>query len=262
MRWAGFRKVRRQVCKRIDRRVRELGLAGVSDYQAYLEKHPGEWTHLDSLCRITISRFYRDKKLFEALADDVLPELASAVTERGDRVLRVWSAGCASGEEAYTVAILWEMALRSRYPEIAPDILATDADGGMISRAREAVYAPGSLKEIPAAWREKAFVQRQGRFVLEPGFRRAVRFEEYDIRTQQPAGPFDLVLCRNLAFTYFDDDLQLRMLRRLFDVMRDGAALVIGVHEHLPDSTLGLCAWTGAVPVFRKIHSARQRPAR
>ena len=82
MRWPGFRKVRRQVCKRVDRRLRRLGLVGVAAYRAYLDDHPDEWSELDQLCRIPISRFYRDRGVFDLLRDDVLPSLAADTRAR------------------------------------------------------------------------------------------------------------------------------------------------------------------------------------
>ena len=87
MRWPGFRKVRRQVCKRVDRRLRRLGLVDVTAYRAYLDDHPDEWSQLDQLCRIPISRFYRDRGVFDLLRDDVLPSLAAAARARDQGVV-------------------------------------------------------------------------------------------------------------------------------------------------------------------------------
>ncbi|MEE8226367.1 MAG: CheR family methyltransferase, partial [Kiloniellales bacterium] len=111
LRWAGYRRVRRTVCKRIERRRRELGLADAAAYRACLIADPGEWTRLDALCRISISRFYRDRAVFDHLVCDVLPNLATKAGRRADTALRCWSAGCASGEEPYSLAIAWRYAL-------------------------------------------------------------------------------------------------------------------------------------------------------
>jgi len=116
MRWAGFRKVRRQVCNRARRRASELGLSDLSTYRTYLEAHPEEWTVLDGLTPITISRFYRDRGTFEFLAHEVVPTLSSQASARNSNTLYVWSAGCASGEEPYTLAIIWELELAHRFP--------------------------------------------------------------------------------------------------------------------------------------------------
>jgi len=255
MRWPGFRKVRAQVCKRLDRRIRDLGLTGVEEYQAYLKVHADEWERLDPLCRITISRFYRDKGVFAALAQEVLPSLVTGVRERGDNTLRIWSAGCSSGEEPYTLAVLWAIELQSRFPEITVDIVATDADPNMIRRARDARYKFGSLKELPESWRNRVYTREDDTYCLKPEYRRDINFLEQDIRQQQPKGHFDLVLCRNLVFTYFDEALQLELLRHIVGAMHDGAALVLGVHEQLPKRAQELSIWFDKQRVYRKTSS-------
>jgi hypothetical protein len=93
MHWPGFRRVRGQVCKRISARVRELALADATAYRSHLEQHPDEWQVLDSLCRITISRFYRDAEVYRFLEQDVIPRLAQDALSRGESVLKCWSIG-------------------------------------------------------------------------------------------------------------------------------------------------------------------------
>ncbi len=252
MRWPGFRKVRNQVCKRVDRHIQDLGLAGVEAYQAYLEEHPDEWERLDSLCRITISRFYRDKEVFAALAGEVLPSLVRGARERGDTALCIWSAGCGSGEEPYTLAVLWAMELQSQFPGISIDIVATDADPNMMRRSRDACYEIGSLKDLPESWRDRVFAREDDAYCLNPEYKRNIEFLEQDIRREQPIGPFDLVLCRNLVFTYFDDALQLKVLSRIVDAMHNDGALVIGAHEKLPEGAQGLLKWFDKQRIYRK----------
>jgi len=104
------------VCNRARRRAGELGLSDLDAYRAYLEAHPEEWVVLDGLTPITISRFYRDHGTFDLLTREVLPTLATLAREGGRNKLEVWSAGCASGEEPYTLAIIWELELAARFP--------------------------------------------------------------------------------------------------------------------------------------------------
>jgi chemotaxis protein methyltransferase CheR len=207
MRWGGFRKVRRQVAKRLRRRVSELGLSDLAAYGAHLEQHPDEWAVLDTLTHITISRFNRDQGIFAFLEREVLPKLATAVIARGDDGVQAWSVGCASGEEAYTLAIMWLLELAPRFPRVAIRILASDIDEAMLARARRGCFTAGSLKELPEHSRAAAFVRRDHRDCLRDAFKKPVRIVRHDIRSPAPAGPFDLVLCRNLAFTYFDLEL-------------------------------------------------------
>lgn len=255
MRWSGFRRVHKQVCKRLERRLRELTLENIEEYQCRLKTHPDEWQFLDTLCRITISRFYRDKGVFVVLEREVLPALAHGARKRGDSALRVWSAGCASGEEPYSLAILWAVKLQSRFPAMTVDIVATDADPGVIRRAGEARYSFSSLKDLPESWRKQGFTREGDTYLLKPEYKRHVTFLEQDIRRQQPEGPFDLVLCRNLVFTYFDDALQLELLEHIVDQMHDGAAIILGIHEHLPKGAQHLTTWFDKQGVYRR-HAA------
>ena len=251
MRWAGFRKVRRQVCRRVERRIRELDLHDVDAYRAYLELTPDEWLQLDALCHVTISRFYRDRGVFEFLERTVLPELAGDAAARAGSI-ETWSAGCASGEEPYSLALVWEYAVRPEYPAVTLRVLATDADETMLTRARAASYDESSLHELPSMWRRRGFVRRRDHYHLRPPLRRLVTFVEHDVRDPAPDGPFDLILCRNLAFTYFDAALQHQVARNLTKALREGGALVVGSHEKLPEGASGLVPWCSLLGVYRR----------
>jgi len=253
MRWAGYRKVRRQVCNRARRRAHELGLPDLNAYRTYLATHPPEWAVLDTLTPITISRFCRDRGMFELLANDVLPALAAQALERGADSLGIWSAGCASGEEPYTMAIIWELELAHRYPAVAIRILATDTHAAMLARARRACFSADSVTELPERWRAAAFVQQGGLYCLRERYRQAVTLVSGDIRTGPPDGPFDLIMCRNLVFTYFDLDLQHQIGAWLARALRPGGALVLGAHEQLPEDLAGLEAWHAARRVYRRM---------
>jgi chemotaxis protein methyltransferase CheR len=251
MRWHGFRKVRGQVCKRLRRRLTELGLDDVAAYRAHLERHPGEWETLEQLTHITISRFDRDHGAFAFLQEEVFPALANEVSTRGSDTLEVWSAGCASGEEPYTIAIIWELELAMRHPAIEIRILATDVDDVMLTRARRGCYTAGSLKELPERWRAAAFVQRDGLYCLIDRFKWPVSIECHDVRSPPPR-QFDLVMCRNLAFTYFDLELQHDTASRLARALRPGGALVLGAHETLPAGVCQFKPWSVNERIYRR----------
>jgi chemotaxis protein methyltransferase CheR len=253
LRWAGFRRVRMQVCKRARRRAQALGLPDLDAYRAHLATHPEEWAEVERLARVTISRFCRDRAVFAALGAEVLPRLAGAArADRRDR-LRAWSAGCASGEEPYTLALVWGHVVAPRVRGLGLEILATDVDRALLERARRAEYGASSLREVPEAWRREAFVEHQGRLVLVAEHRRAVRFACHDVRAPPPPGPFDLVLCRNLAFTYLDAPGQRAVLAHLAAALRPGGALAVGLHEALPAPAEGFAPWPAARAVFRRV---------
>ena len=176
---------------------------------------------------VTISRFNRDRGMFEFLRDEVLRS-----------GMRVWSAGCASGEEPYTLALLCD----------GLDILATDVDPAMLRRAEAARYPDSALRELPD---HDAFDAG----VLDERYRH-VTFARHDVREEPPAGRFDLVLCRNLVFTYFDEATQRAALERFARVT---PALVIGAHEALPEGQRLFDPWARCV--FRRSPDSSGRRA-
>lgn len=251
MRWPGFRKVRRQVCKRINRRLRALELTDLEAYRDYLSRHPGEWGFLDSCCRITISRFYRDWAVFEALQNDFLPPLAARAAGSG-RPLQVWSLGCASGEESYTISLLFNFVLSASQPSLALEVTATDADPVVLERARQACYRPASLQDLPADWISRAFEKKGDFFCLLPPYRKPVELVCQDVRQEMPPGPFDLILCRYLIATYFDVTLQEELFRQISARLRPGGLLVLGSHEVLPESVTGFTLESPGLHIYRR----------
>jgi chemotaxis protein methyltransferase CheR len=251
LRWAGYRRVRRRVCKRIAQRLRALGLADARAYRARLEADPAEWRALAGLCPVAVSRFYRDREVFDGLGAEVLPALA-----RGASRIECWSAGCASGEEPYTLALLWRLRLAARFPHAAFRVLGTDIDARLLERARAACYGAGSLADLPAGWRERAFERRGPLWCLREEFRTAVALAQQDLLAALPEREFDLVLCRNLAFTYFDDAGARRALERFASRLRPGGALVIGLHERPPAAAAGFEPWPGCRATWRRVSTA------
>ena len=259
MRWPGFRKVRRQVARRIDRRVRELGLAGLNDYRSYLQDHQGEWGRLDAMCRITISRFYRDRGVFDKL-EGLLAGIAKESLERGEELLHCWSAGCASGEEAYTLLLIWELRLKSRFPGLKMRITATDSDPNMLRRGEAGCYGPGSMKDLPGELVEAGFDHSGGQLCIKDRFKRKVTFLNQDIREAMPDGPFRIILCRNLIFTYYDEPLQLKLLKGIRERLIPGGILVTGIHEALPVGAEELFVpETSHIGIYRRSQHSRRR---
>lgn len=199
--------MRRPVGKRLNRRLAELGFSDLAAYRSYLLNTPAEWALLDAMCHIPISRFYRDRGTFDVILRQLLPQLAAMASVRSDAVVRCWSGGCASGEEPYTISIGWRLRVAGDWPGVGLAVIATDAENTMTERAKVACYSRSSIKDLPQEWIERAFIRRGPLFCLTADFRQGVEFVMQDIRQSMPEGPFDLILCRNLVFTYFDDAL-------------------------------------------------------
>ncbi len=233
-RYAGVRKVRRQIRKRLSRRMSQLGLESLAEYERLLQRNEKEWALLDYMCRITISRFYRDKKIFQTIKNSILPSLAAG--KRNQSEVKCWSAGGCSGEEPYTLQILWQKCVVPRFDE-CPDLMitVTEIDPLLIKRAEQGFYPPGALRDFPVELFEDAFIFLDGNYQLKEEFKQNVRFFRQDIRKEMPEGQFDIILCRNLVFTYFEPAMQNEILVKLTSKMLPEGYLIIGIHESLPD---------------------------
>ena len=226
--WAGFRKVRKGVKKRIRRHMQSLGCASVDEYLTILERRPGERAACDGHLIVTISRFFRDHRLWACLRDRILPEL----TNRLEGPMRAWSAGCANGEEPYSLAILWE--------EAASDhrliLTATDVSSQCLARARAAVYDRSSLKQLPEALMRTYFEPAPGgrRFALKPLLRSEIGWQERDLFDDPPSGPFHLIFLRNNLLTYYRGPGLQSAYTRIVSTLVRGGYLIVGSHEHPP----------------------------
>lgn len=241
-----WRKYRRKEARRgVFARMAELGLYSFEAYIQYLRLHPEEGEHLPDIMNITVTRFHRDSRCWERLVK-VLPELVTS-----GRKPRVLSAGCCGGEEPYTLAIVWKELFEERFGPI--EILAVDMDKASLTRARKAIYDKWSLRELPDIWLNKWFTPSGGQSRLSQEITRMVHFEHRHLFHEPLHGLFDLILCRYLIFTYFTDDRRFEASLRLWQVLRDTGAFMIGEKEGLGTRELQLFKPShGTRCIFRK----------
>ncbi|MFW5636796.1 MAG: CheR family methyltransferase, partial [Thermodesulfobacteriota bacterium] len=141
--WKGYRKVRKGVKKRISRHMQEIGTRNMAAYLDRVDEDPAVRRECLRRMTVSISRFFRERRLWNVLRESVLPDLIS----RGMKTLRVWSAGCAGGEEPYSFRIIWEEVTKPLDRVPALDLLSTDTNPENLDRAQKGVYTRGSLKE-------------------------------------------------------------------------------------------------------------------
>lgn len=234
----GFRNVRGTVIRRVQRRIAELRLEGAGAYRARLGEDAGEWSRLEAMCRILISRWWRDAHVYRLLEEELLPERLEVARAEGRDVVRVWSAGCASGEEPCSVAVAWAANAARRPGAPRLEIVATDADRSALERASAAVYTESSANELPRGHLSLAFTP--GGHRARPEIAAAVTFLEQDLRRDAPSGSFDVVLCRNVAFTYFDEASRRDVAACLVSSLAPGGFLLVGRGETLPATTIAM----------------------
>ncbi|MFO8235257.1 MAG: CheR family methyltransferase [Bacteroidales bacterium] len=235
-RWKGYKKVRKQVCKRIQRRMNELQLNNTEEYKIYLQNNKNEWKILDIFCRITISRFYRNQKIFEKIGIEIL----SYLFKNQDKV-RCWSVGCASGEEPYSVSLIFFNIIHSISPVKEIEIIATDIDSNVLNRAKNGCYEYTTIKELPEHWKTKCFNKVSSTYCIKNKYKEVVQFQQQDIREKKPEGKFNLILCRNLVATYFEKELQKKILKEMSQKLNKHGFLVLGKNENtdtLPEDLL------------------------
>ncbi len=223
---------RRSLRRRVIRRMESVGLREFPAYLDRLRRDPREREILRGLLPVTVSRFFRNGRTFRVLRETVLPMLAA----RSEPV-RAWSAGCASGEEAYSVRIAWNELEGTRPPL---ELVGTDVDDEVLSRAAVGVYPASSLREVPPVLRSKYFApsREPPGEILAERIRRSVNFLRHDLLCDDPPGRFALVLCRNAAFTYFAPSRRIVVAVRMAESLDPGGYLVLGRTERLPPEAL------------------------
>jgi two-component system CheB/CheR fusion protein len=219
---------RSSLMRRVDRRMAQVDLHDYSDYLDYLQVHPDEFTALFNTVHINVTAFFRDADAWAVLTDRVLPELLAQ--HKG--TLRVWSAGCASGEEPYTLAIVLAEALGIDEFRERVKIYATDVDEESLAHARQAVYTERDLRAVPPELVERYFEPTAERYTFRKDLRRAVIFGRNDLVQDAPISRIDLLVCRN-ALMYFNAETQTRILSRFHFALAPGGVLFLGKAEML-----------------------------
>jgi len=215
--------------RRLQRRMVATGATTLATYRRYLNTHPDEYSRLISAFLIKVTEFFRDRDLFSYLRETTLPELIEAARQRGYE-LRLWSAGCATGEEAYSLAILLAELLGDELDRFTIRIFATDLDTDAINFARRGVYSPASLQSLPPDIVERYFHRIDGEYEVRKRVRNLVVFGQHDLGQRAPFPRIDLILCRNVLI-YFSQELQRRVLHLFAYSLRDQGYLVLGKAE-------------------------------
>jgi chemotaxis methyl-accepting protein methylase len=228
--WRPFQ--RRGVKRRIEKRIVEVGFSNFDEYLLRVQKDPEEQSYLSKTLTVTISRFFRDREIFDLLENSIIPTIIKNKKERYE--FKIWSIGCASGEEPYSLLLLWKEKFEKVYPQIHLSILATDINEKLLERAKEGKYKKTSLKEIPEEVLRRFFKIGNGFYILDQSLREGVEFRRHDIIHEEPFLGMDIVFCRNLTFTYFSKETQMRVLKKIVGSLNEEGYLIIGKDESLP----------------------------
>ncbi len=221
---------RPSLMRRVSTRAQLLHLDSFADYMDFLEVHPEEFSQLFNTVLINVTSFFRDPPSWEYLAHEVLPAILRE--KQSGAPIRVWSAGCASGEEAYTAAILLAEAMGVEACRQRVKIYATDVDEEALNAARQGIYGAKNLQDIDDQLRSKYFEPLHDRYVFRADLRRSVIFGRHDLTQDAPISRLDLLICRN-TIMYFNSEVQARVLSRFHFALNDSGYLFLGRAELL-----------------------------
>jgi len=223
--------------RRMSVRLDAVKCKNIPDYLDYLRKDGSELDNLIDALTINVSSFFRDPLVFEYLSEKIVPSILSEKTQISSSPLRLWSAGCATGEEPYSLAILINELLKKEGQGIGPNIFATDIDRTVLRRAKVGEYAFDSVKNVKLGLLKAYFTEQSEHYRVIPEIRSAVTFSMFDlldkkcrVPSESVFGDFDIVSCRNVLI-YFNHTYQKIIFEKLYRCLTKQGYLVLGTAE-------------------------------
>ncbi|NSW82013.1 MAG: protein-glutamate O-methyltransferase CheR [Syntrophothermus sp.] len=214
---------RPQMERRIGSFMRSVDARNYASFIKVLENDPVVYRKFLDHLTINVSEFFRNSNHWDILRKDIMPAL---IRQRAQ--VRAWSAGCSTGEEPYSLALLFQ----EHFPQRFEKILATDIDQDALEKAKTGLYLPKSLQAVPQAWVKKYFEEVNGYFRIKDELKNCVRFERHDLLKDRYPSNMDLILCRNVVI-YFTEEAKEKLYRRFVDALRPGGVLFIGSTEQI-----------------------------
>ncbi len=210
--------------RRLAVRMRALNLKDYAAYQTYIQNTPRELMILLDTIPINLSYFYRNPEVFDYFQKDIIPKIIN------NQQLRFWSAGCAAGEEVYSIVIALLEALGDAESKFRIKVFGTDVDAQAIAQAQKGLYTDFALAYMPSSLVERYFRKKNGMYEIDLSLRRYVEFLCMDLFQPPPFRAIDVVFCRNVLI-YFARDAQKRLLQIIYDTLRPDGYLILGKTE-------------------------------
>lgn len=238
--------------RRIAARLRSLNLHSYRQYAEYLDAHAEEYAKLIDTLTINVTEFYRDAPVFDMFRKTIVPSMIEQKLRSRQRMLRAWSAGCATGEEPYSIAMSFLDGLGAHAADFLLTVIATDLDDSAIAKAKAAVYPLERLKPIPKTHQVKYLNMHGDSFSIKPEVARHVRFRHFNLFSDKPISVVDVIFCRNV-FIYFSREQQEKVLDMFWGALAKGGYLVLGRSEKLaPSAAKRFELVSGRERIYRK----------
>jgi chemotaxis methyl-accepting protein methylase len=218
--------------RRIKARLFAIHLDNLSQYLKFLEKHPEEYRKLAEALLINVTKFFRQRKVWEKI-NYLLDILIREKIRKNNKRIRLWSAGCATGEEAYSLAILLSEVLGDKIEEFYPKIYASDLDEGALAIARNGIYEKGKVEDVGSKLKAKYFEKKGEVYQVKEEIKKLIDFQRGDLFLPSPYKFIDMVLCRNVQI-YFSREGQERIVKNIHQSLKPGGYLILGEVESMP----------------------------
>lgn len=247
---------RPSLIRRIQKRINLVSSDGYASYMDYLETHPDEFMQLFDTILINVTHFFRDELPWKYMKDEVIPNILAG-KKAGDPI-RVWSAGCASGEEAYSVAMILAEAMGEDQYRDRVKIYATDADEEALTQARAGVYRAGKVEAVPPELLKKYFEESNSHYAFRKDLRRNLIYGRHDLIQDAPISRVDLLICRN-TLMYFNAEAQTKVLTHFHFSLNESGYLFLGKSEMLLTHSNMFAPVDMKLRVFKKVIRANMR---
>jgi chemotaxis protein methyltransferase CheR len=242
--------------RRIGVRMRAGGLETYEDYLRLLIYDPKEYEHLLRDITINVTQFFRDPEVFILLEEEILPLMIYDKVKNNRKIIRVWSAGCSSGEEAYSLAILLHDLLGEEKGNFICSIYGTDIDEKCLSQAREGRYLPRQVESVKPSYLSRYFHFDGEMYHVSDDIKDMVRYGSQDLFSEDKSGHFDVILCRNVLI-YFTREMQGKLFTQFHNSLNDGGYLIIGKTETLIDQSGEMFTiWNATERIYQKKNSS------
>ncbi|MFZ2499343.1 MAG: CheR family methyltransferase [Methanosarcina sp.] len=227
---AGYRDT--YLRRRIDLRMKAVGIDNYPTYMKLLDKNPNELTEFLNAITVNVTEFMRDKTPFMFFRNEILPEIMERKKKSKSNMVRFWSAACSNGEEPYSISICSKEILPADW---SISIYATDIDEDSLSRASKGIYSKEQLKNLDSSIIHKYFEHSGENFKVKSIPKLSIRFMRHDLTSEPPVSKYlDVVFCRNVMI-YFNDKQKVKMLNDFYNSLSDDGYLIIGKSETLPE---------------------------
>jgi len=218
--------------RRINVRVRATNSNSYAEYLKILKKDSDEYRYLIEALTVNVSEFFRNPETYTIIEKEVLPALIESKSNSLMKAIRIWSAGCAAGEEAYSLAIILHRRLGKDFGKYRISIMGTDIDSSSLEKARKGVYSENALKNVDEKTRERYFIKKGGMYQVTDQLKNVTHFKQHDLISGPKLSHFDMIICRNVMI-YFNKEIQEQLHLDFYKSLTQGGFFIIGKAETL-----------------------------